>query len=51
MYRLWDMQAAAGFFGVDRRTYIKWEHGHITKALSMEKLNDWIKSNQPLQRS
>lgn len=50
-YRLFDMKHAADFFGVSPRTYIKWEHGHITKALSMEKLNDWIKSNQPLQRS
>lgn len=54
MYRLWDMQAAAGFFGVDRRTYIKWEHGHINKApnakkIQPEKLEKW--KSHPFQPS
>jgi len=54
MYRLWDMQAAAGFFGVDRRTYIKWEHGHISKApnakkIQPEKLEKW--KSHPFQPS
>lgn len=54
MYRLWDMQAAADFFGVDRRTYFKWEHGHISKApnakkLQPEKLEKW--KSHPFQPS
>lgn len=47
LYRLFDMKQAADFFEVSPRTYIKWEHGHITKALSMDKLETWKKAISP----
>jgi hypothetical protein len=42
------MGQAAAFFGVDRRTYFKWEHGHIStasnaKKIQPEKLEQWKK--------
>lgn len=48
LYRLYDMGQAAAFFGVDRRTYFKWEHGHISaspnaKKIQPEKLEKWKK--------
>ena len=46
LYRLYNMEQAAAFFGVDRRTYFKWEHGHISaspnaKKIQPEKLEKW----------
>jgi hypothetical protein len=48
LYRLYDMGQAAAFFGVDRRTYFKWEHGRIStapnaKKIQPEKLEQWNK--------
>jgi transcriptional regulator with XRE-family HTH domain len=48
LYRLFDMSQAADFFGVSVRTYIKWEHGHISaspnaKKIQPEKLEKWKK--------
>lgn len=48
LYRLYDMGQAAAFFGVDRRTYFKWEHGRIStapnaKKIQPEKLEKWKK--------
>ena len=54
MYRLFDMYKAAAFFDVDRRTYFRWEHGHISKApnakkIQPEKLEKW--KSHPFQPS
>lgn len=48
LYRLYNMEQAAAFFGVDQRTYFKWEHGHISaspnaKKIQPENLEKWKK--------
>lgn len=47
LYRLVDQGKAAVHFGVDRRTYFKWEHGQIAtgpraKRILPDKLASWI---------
>lgn len=47
MYRLFDQEQAAAHFGVDRRTYFKWEHGQISAApnarkILPDKLKSWV---------